>query len=103
MDYNLMLEALDFAVRTVEVDIIVKGSTQELINKHYKYKSTYKELRKGNISDNSICIKSLELYKSHLEKQNFSEEIILNALAEKTILIDNQINVLNTKTKKVAI
>lgn len=96
MDKHINLEAFDFAIRKLQIDLMLNGKSEYLINKYSKIKSSYKKLRNINEYDKDECLTALYLFKEHLENQSNLYDIeIKDLIMEKIDRIDYQINRLN--------
>ena len=69
MNKNIIIEALDFAIRSSEINIMVNGKTNETINQYGMYKAAYKSLRIHNYCNKEVCISAICLFISHLKSE----------------------------------
>lgn len=69
MNKNIIIEALDFAIRSSEVNIMVNGKTNETISQYGMYKTAYKSLRIHNRYNKEVCISAIYLFVTHLKSE----------------------------------
>lgn len=69
MNKNIILEALDFATRISEINIMVSGKTNDTINQYGMYKTAYKSLRIHNHYNKEICLSAICLFVAHLKSE----------------------------------
>lgn len=94
MNKNIIIEALDFAIRSSEINIMVNGKTNETINQYGMYKVAYKSLRIHNHYMKEVCISAIYLFVTHLKSELKTYTDISEFVLQKINSLKTQYNLL---------